>query len=114
VVRSEPLFPPSLWSVTENIEYTFPRTQNSVEAWHRRWETLVGRPHVGLFKIIKELQNEQHQIESNIELILRGVPRPKQRKHDREHESRVQVVYNDRENRPVLEFLRGMAYNISF
>ena len=74
VVRSEPLFPPSLWSVTENIEYTFPRTQNSVEAWHRRWETLVGRPHVGLFKIIKELQNEQHQIESNIESILRGVP----------------------------------------
>ena len=51
VVRSEPLFPPSLWSVTENIEYTFPRTQNSVEAWHRRWEILVGRAHVGLFKL---------------------------------------------------------------
>src|SRR2546423_8867002 len=60
--RSEPLFPPSLWSVTENIEYTFPRTQNSVEAWHRRWETLVGRPHVGLFKIIKE-RSEEHTSE---------------------------------------------------
>ena len=31
VVRSEPLFPPSLWSVTKNIKYTFLRTQNSVE-----------------------------------------------------------------------------------
>ncbi|CAB4380960.1 unnamed protein product [Rhizophagus irregularis] len=114
VVRSEPLFPPSLWSVTENIEYTFPRTQNSVEAWHRRWETLVGRAHVGLFKIIKELQSEQHQIEIKVESILRGNPRPKQKKHDREHENRIQVVYNDRENRPLLDFLRGIAHNISF
>ena len=37
VVRSAPMFPPSLWSVTDNVEYAFPRTQNSVEAWHRRW-----------------------------------------------------------------------------
>ena len=33
VIRSDPLFPPSLWSVTENMEYAFPRTQNFVEAW---------------------------------------------------------------------------------
>ena len=58
VVRSEPLFPPSLWSITENIEYTFSKTQNSVEAWHRKWEILVRCTYVGLFKIIKELQNE--------------------------------------------------------
>ena len=32
VIRSEPLFPPSLWSVSDNIKYVFPRTQNSVEA----------------------------------------------------------------------------------
>ncbi|GBC10926.2 hypothetical protein GLOIN_2v1446576 [Rhizophagus irregularis DAOM 181602=DAOM 197198] len=95
VVHSEPLFPPSLWLVTENIEYTFPRTQNSVEAWHRRWETLVGRAHVGLFKIIKELQSEQHQIEIKVESILQENPQPKQKKHNRKHENRIQVVYND-------------------
>jgi hypothetical protein len=42
------------------------------------------------------------------------VPRPKQRRHGREHESRVQMVYNDRENSPLLDFLRGIAHNISF
>ena len=31
---------------------------------------LVGRSHVGLFKIIKELQKEQNQTESNIESVL--------------------------------------------
>ncbi|CAB4439709.1 unnamed protein product [Rhizophagus irregularis] len=76
IIRSDPLFPPSIWSVTDNIEYTFPRTQNVVEAWHRRWNTLVGHAHIGIFKIIKEIQYEQNQVENNIESILRGAPCP--------------------------------------
>ena len=52
--RWPPLFPPEIWSVFENCEFSFPRTQNNVEAWHRRWETLVGRSHVGIFHIIGE------------------------------------------------------------
>ena len=65
---------------------------------------MVDQAHVELFKIIKDLQNKQHQIESNIKSILQGAPRPKQKKHDREHESRVQMVYNDWKNRPILDF----------
>jgi MULE transposase domain/FLYWCH zinc finger domain len=114
VFRTEPLFPPLLWSVTENIEFTFPRTQNFVEAWHRRWGTLVGRAHVGVFKIINEIQKEQSQVQLNIESILRGAPRPSQRRRDREREIRIQTVYNDQENREVIDFLRGIAHNLSF
>src|SRR6185295_6091808 len=54
IVRSVPLFLPDFWSVADNINNAFPRTQNSVEAWHRRWETLIGGAHVGVFKIIQE------------------------------------------------------------
>lgn len=114
VVRHAPLFSPLIWSVTDNIEYAFPRTQNSVEAWHRRWETLVGNAHIGVFKIINEIQKEQNQVQLNIESILRGAPRPLQRKKDREHESRIQRIYNDRNNRTLMEFLRGIAHNLSF
>ncbi|CAB4472645.1 unnamed protein product [Rhizophagus irregularis] len=70
IIRPDPLFPPSIWSVTDNIEYTFPRTQNIIEAWHRRWNTLVGHAHIGIFKIIKEIQYEQNQVENNIKSIL--------------------------------------------
>ena len=35
-IRASPLFPPDFWSVVDNIDYAFPRTQNFVEAWHRR------------------------------------------------------------------------------
>jgi len=62
--------------VTKHI----PRTQNNIEAWHRRWECLVGESHVGVYHLIKELQKEQNNTEIMIESILRGVPRPHSKK----------------------------------
>lgn len=114
IVRDAPMFPPHLWSVANNIEYALPRTTNSVEAWHRRWEVLVGREHVGIFKIIKEMQKEQKKVELDIEMILRGTPRPSQKQRDRDRENRIQTVLNDRNNRSIIDFLRGIAHNISF
>lgn len=32
--RSPPLFPPEVWLVFENTEFSFPRAQNKVEVWH--------------------------------------------------------------------------------
>jgi MULE transposase domain/FLYWCH zinc finger domain len=113
VIRASPLFPPVFWSVIDNIEYAFPRTQNSVEAWHRRWETLVGVAHLGVFKIIKEMQKEQNRVQLDIESILRGAPRPSQRKENIMREIRIQTVFNDRDNRSLMDFLRGIAHNVS-
>ena len=36
----------------------FPRTQNSVEAWHRRLKIVVGKRHSGLYKLIEDLGKE--------------------------------------------------------
>jgi hypothetical protein len=113
-IRALPLFPPDFWSVIDNIDYAFPRTQNFVEAWHRRWGALVGTAHLGVFKIIKELQKEQNRVELDIESILRGIPRPLQKRQDREREARIRTVFNDRDNRPLMDFLRGIAHSISF
>ncbi len=82
--RSPPLFPPDVWSVYENIELRFPRTQNNVEAWYRRWSTLVGRAHIGLFRIIEEIRKEQNATEIEIERINRGAPDVKKRRDLRE------------------------------
>ncbi|CAG8456651.1 11276_t:CDS:1 [Dentiscutata heterogama] len=114
ISRSEPLFPPTFWSVTNNIESAYPRTQNSVEGWHRRWDTLVGCAHAGIFKIIKEIQKEQNKVEHEIEAVIRGAPRPPQRRHTIECECRIQTVFNDRDNRSLMEYLRGIAHNIAF
>ena len=86
------MFLPSLWSVTDNIGHTFPRTQNSVEAWHRRWETLVGGTHDSIFKIIKEIQKEQNRVQLETESILQGLPRSLLKKKDRDRETRIQTI----------------------
>ena len=46
IKRLPPLFPPDIWSVYENNEFGFARTQNNVEAWHRLWQDLIERSHV--------------------------------------------------------------------
>jgi hypothetical protein len=113
VVRSAPLFPPRLWSVYDSIEFEVPRTQNIVEAWHHRWETLVGGSRVGLFSIINEIQREQQQVELQIKCILRGEQRRKQKKFLIERENRIMSIVNNRSDRSLMEFLRGIAHNLS-
>ena len=95
VIRESPLFPPVFWSVVDNVEYAFSRTQNFVEGWHRRWEVLVGVSHLGVFRIIKEMQKEQNRVQLDIESILRGAPRPSQRRENILRETRIQTVFND-------------------
>lgn len=41
IQRWPPIYPPEMWSVFENRYLALPQTQNKVEAWHRRWKTLV-------------------------------------------------------------------------
>ncbi|CAF1014859.1 unnamed protein product [Rotaria sordida] len=96
VQRQNPLFPPEMWSVFDNMEFAFPRTQNKVEAWHRRWEILIARSHVGIFTMIKQIQKEQNEVEMEIEKAMRGEPAPKKRKQEANRESRIQNVIADR------------------
>ncbi|CAG8474820.1 15616_t:CDS:2, partial [Gigaspora rosea] len=78
-------------SVVDNIELAFSRTQNCVEAWHRRWDMLVGCAHAGVFKIIREIQKEQNQIQLNIEAIMQSAPRPPQRRYTIERKQHIQT-----------------------
>ena len=112
--RHPPLFPPDLWSIYENNNLGLPRTQNKVEAWHRRWETLIGRAHVGVHFLLQNLQKEQQHVANEVELIVRGEPRPSLKKQDEQRKKRIQTIVNDRGNRSVMDFLRGIAHNLSF
>lgn len=90
-----------------------PRTQIIVKAWHRRWSTLVGKPHIEVYTMIKELQKKQKRVDLEIKSINRGEPKPKQKKQIIDSEKRIMMVYKDRSNMSVLDFLRDSAYNIS-
>lgn len=111
--RAAPLFPPEIWSVNDLVELDYPRTQNIVEGWHNRWNNLIGNSHVGVYKIIEEIQKEQQQTDIQIENINRGAPRQAQRNQYINRENRILSIFNDRNNRTLMDFLRGIAHNIS-
>ncbi|CAF1202206.1 unnamed protein product [Rotaria sp. Silwood1] len=113
VQRHDSLHPPEMWSVFDNTEFAFSRSQNKVEAWHRRWETLIARPHVGIFTMIKQIQKKQNQVEMAIEQSMRGESARKKRKEDVNREIRIQNIIADRDNRSTIDFLRGIAHNLS-
>lgn len=71
-VLRAPAFPPSFWSVHENIVLNLPRTQNKLESWHRRLGCLVGKSHTGLYNLIGNLKIEQTVVTETINSIIGG------------------------------------------
>ena len=74
---------------------------------------MVSQSHVGVYTIIEELQKEQQQVDYQIECIIRGEQRPTQKKTLVDKEKRIMTIVNDRENCSVMDFLRGIAHNLS-
>jgi len=85
------------------IDNGIPRTSKHAEAWHRRWNELVGRAHIGLFTLIKE----QSKVDADIEAILREVPKPRPTNVQQKREQRLKTAFDNREGKTRLEYLRG-------
>lgn len=64
-------FSQEFWSVKSLVELGLPRTQNSVEAWHRRFKTLVDVAHPGVFALMKKLREEIHYQTGLIDRAIR-------------------------------------------
>ena len=76
-------------------------------------EILVGRSHVSVYTLVEELQKEQQNVDFQIECIIRGEPRPTKKKASINREKRIVTIINDRENCLVMDFLCGIAHNLS-
>ncbi|CAB4377153.1 unnamed protein product [Rhizophagus irregularis] len=113
VTRDSPPFPPALWSVYDAIKYGILQTENAVEAWHHRWETLIEEANGDVCKIIEELQKGQQEVEVQVECIAHGERRPKQKKRLIDRENRIMMIINNRETYSLIDFLREVAHNLT-
>lgn len=114
-IRSPPLFPPNLWSVHENTKNEFPRSTNKAETWHRRWNTIIGAPHVGTNFLIKEIIKEEHKVNGDIERMIAGIASAPKNKDFVKRKERINLILRKKtDDTDILEFLRGLAYNLSF
>ena len=48
--RRAPRVPISLWNVHDRVEEGFPRTNNTVEGWHRSFQSNVGAHHPTIWR----------------------------------------------------------------
>ncbi|KAG0425944.1 hypothetical protein HPB47_026937, partial [Ixodes persulcatus] len=80
IIRSSPVFPPSLWNLLALARNVFSRGNNAVEVCHQSWEVLVGGHHVNVFRLITTMKREQAKVEDDIEGAIRGQPRRSQSK----------------------------------
>ena len=69
---------------------------------------------MGILKLISELQKEQKNVEDQIESIIRGESNINLKRKNIEREERILAVFNERNNKETLEFLRGLAHNLKF
>ena len=110
--RHPPRFPPTVWSIHHLQEYSLPRTNNNLEAWHRRFETVVERYHMGVFLMIKEFLKEQHRSQQEVERIIAGNNQQKKKKEHIQREQRLATLIARYGTASLDDYLKGIAYNL--
>jgi hypothetical protein len=107
-------FPPRIWNVYDRVINDEPRTPNHLEGWHRRFEVIVGKAHPNIFEFLERVQDEQAHIEYMMDQLEVGNEPSQSRLRVKSMNKRVKRVTMDYANRPLDNYLRSLAHNISY
>ena len=112
-IAEQPLFDLALWKMYDQTIGDLLRTNNAVEGWHRRFQANVGAYHPNFWKFIDILKREQSLNHVNISQARAGhQPEPQRRCYQDSHR-RIKNIVQDYHNMDRLQYLRGLAHNIS-
>lgn len=111
--RREPLFSHSFWNCFEAVNRDLPKTNNSIEGWHHSFGKTVGACHPSIWKFIDCLKKEQ-SYELKIEQFMAGANGAPPRKKYKDCAIRIKNIVADYENRPLIDYLHGLARNFNF
>ncbi|KAI5643243.1 FLYWCH zinc finger domain-containing protein [Phthorimaea operculella] len=104
-------FPPAIWSLADSIECGVPSTQNSVESWHSRWNTLLNHKKMTIFKTLLEVKKEQKNTEDEIERIKAQKGKSSNsRKRKLNERLTKQLKLSQKGKITTIDFLRGIAH----
>ena len=87
--RKPPQFPHASWNCYDALLEGLPRTNNSVEGWHRGFDSLTTRYHQSLWETIENFKREQSLCEMQIEKDISGGPPPEKRRQILTAEDRI-------------------------
>ena len=112
--RRTAMFPVVLWYMFHRTDEELPRTNNSVEGWHRSFQAHVSSSHPIFWKFLQVLQNEENYIRVKIIQNEVGHPAEPQRRRYLDCNRRILAIVDDFPNRETLLYLRSIAHNLRF
>jgi hypothetical protein len=109
--RRTPVFPVRMWNVYERTVNGQDRTNNHAEATHKRLQSVLQMDHPWLWLFITSLRRVQKERDLLYEQMVTGHAPPAKRRKYRDADTRILTLVNDFQQRPMLEYLRGIAHN---
>lgn len=110
--RRRPRFPPALWNHYESAMACDPKTTNSVEAWHRGFQSHVQCSHPTIWKFIEVLHREDAMNLHRLELIDMGQQERRPKRYQ-DAAQRLQTLATSYDSTQLLRYLTGVAYNVT-
>ena len=87
------------------------RTNNYVEAAHRRLQAEFGMDHPTIWKFIDGIRVVQKGRDQVYEQFLRGDQPPSKRRRYVEVDTRIRTIVQTYRERNIIEYLRGLSHN---
>lgn len=112
--RQQSLFPVELWNVYNRTIDNQQRTNNDIEGWHRGFQAACGTLFPNIYRFIDALKRQQSMHNFEITQMVAGMPRNQPNKKYAAISTRIRGIVQDYENRNIIDYLRGIAYNFEF
>ncbi|RWS20135.1 uncharacterized protein B4U80_11049 [Leptotrombidium deliense] len=112
-IRRAPRYPITNWNCYTSVIDELPKTNNSVEGWHRAFSSLISCQHPSIWKFISGIKKDQSLNEFKLEQYVAGTP-VKQNYERQLQAVRFQSIVNKYGERDTIDYLRGIAHNITY
>ena len=96
----------------DRAENEIPKTNNHVEGWHRKMQAAVTAHHPNFWRFLDVIRKQQAITNLVLHQAEAGAEAAQQRRKYQATARRILTVVQDYHNRPILDFLRGIAYNV--
>ncbi|KAL8580683.1 hypothetical protein ACOMHN_004725 [Nucella lapillus] len=109
--RRRPKFDVTMWNVYNRVGDNLPRTNNSVEGWHRAFDQRMSVTHPTLGRLVSKLRKEQASTKLMLEQRAMGVRMRKNKQYEVVN-TRLQALVARYAQEDVLVFLKAVAHNL--
>ena len=110
--RRQPKFAHGLWNVRDRVRNGLPRTNNHIEGFHRKMMAAMCAHHPNFWRFLAVLKKEQGITNVVLAQIHAGRVADPTRATYQLIGERIATIVDDYDNRPILDFLRGIAHNL--